>query len=99
MTTGRTTVAQNQDPPAGLAGKVETYKGFRICKFTDFYMQPNAYAFVAAPEDRWYVRMPNGLWLYSEEDSPNDILVFFKPRYARQIIDRYLGGQRRFEDE
>jgi hypothetical protein len=86
-----------QDPPDGVIDKhVETYKGFQIVKATSMYGGP----IVFAPTPIWYVRLPDGdTWLYSEGDDPNDILMFGKPRYARQAIDKYLLGQRRFEIE
>ena len=75
-------------------------QGVRSYKSTDFYMQPSRYAFIAAPEDRWYVKLPDGkTWLYSEGDDPNDILIFSRPQYARQVIDRYVAGERTFGEE
>ncbi len=94
-----TAVRIKQDPPHGSPGKVTAYKGFTIHQFTDFFMQPSAYAFTAAPEDRWYVLLPDKkTWLYSEEDDPNNILMFGTMQWAKKVIDLYIVGQRKFEE-
>jgi hypothetical protein len=81
-----------QDPPGYNPRLFKTYRNFKMYKCTDIFMHPNM--IMASPRDYYCVMLPDGTWLYSEGDDPNDILMFGQPRYARQAIDEYLNGQR-----
>jgi hypothetical protein len=85
-----------QDPPGYKPRVFQHYRGLTIYKTTDIFMHSNM--IMASPMDFYAVRLPDGTWLYSEDDNPNNLLMFGKPRFAREAIDQYLAGQRKFEE-
>lgn len=88
--------ATKQDPP-GLQRKVlESFRGMTIYKCTDIFMHSNM--IMASPMDFYAVLLPDGTWLHSEGDDADNLLMFGKPRYARQAVEQYLAGQRQWSE-
>jgi len=61
-------------------------------------MKMGGLMFTYNPKNYYYVRTPDGLWLYNQGDKPDEYLMFSAPRYAHRAIDLYLTGVRKFEE-
>jgi hypothetical protein len=85
--------------PPGLKRKVfQHYRGMTIYRCTDLFMGYRN--MIANPKDFYAVMLTDGVtWLYNEGDDPTDFLMFFQPRWARDAIDQYIDGQRKWRSE